>query len=67
MADHLAGLMVARLVAEDLADKEIASILRISPRTVQATLDRIGKKLGASGIKRRRAIARWIEQFDAAA
>jgi hypothetical protein len=39
---------VARLVAEDLTDKEIANILRISIRTVQQYLDRIARKIGAN-------------------
>ena len=54
---------IARLVAEDLADKTIADILRLSPRTVQEYLDRIGRKIGAgaSSLARRRAITRWVE------
>lgn len=58
---------VARLVAEDLSDKEIASILQISPRTVQAYLDRIASKLCTHDSKysRRRAITRWVETAEA--
>ncbi|MHB1097813.1 MAG: helix-turn-helix domain-containing protein [Gemmatimonadaceae bacterium] len=54
---------VARLVAEDLSDKDIAGILRISVRTVQAYLDRIAGKIGAasSPYSRRRTITRWVE------
>ena len=57
---------VARLVAEDLADKEIASILVISVRTVQNYLDRVSKKIGASesSVARRRAIRLWIESAE---
>ena len=53
---------VALLVAEDLTDKEIGSLLSISTRTVQGYLDRIGRKIGAetSSRARRRVIARWI-------
>ncbi len=54
---------VARLVAEDLADKEIAAILRISIRTVQQYLDRIGRKIEAekSQRSRRGAIRAWMK------
>lgn len=57
---------VARLVAEDLSDKEIAPLLQISVRTVQNYLDRIGKKIGAehSELSRRRLIARWVENAE---
>jgi DNA-binding CsgD family transcriptional regulator len=57
---------VARLVADDLTDKEISQILRISIRTVQGYLDRIGKKLstGQSPYTRRRAIARHVEALE---
>ncbi len=53
---------VARLVAEDLADKEIAAILRISIRTVQQYLDRIAKKIEAKKSQRgrRRTIRAWM-------
>ena len=55
---------VATLVSEDLADKEIASILRISRHTVRMYLVRIRTKIGAehSRVALRRAIARWVEQ-----
>ncbi len=54
---------VARLVAEDLADKEIAAILCISVRTVQQYLDRIGDKIKTcdSQRARRRAIRAWVD------
>ncbi len=54
---------VARLVAEDLADKEIAAILRISIRTVQQYLDRIAKKIKAEESRRSRrgAIRAWMK------
>lgn len=54
---------VARLVAEDLSDKDIAHILCLSVRTVQAYLDRIAGKIGASAspYSRRRTITRWVE------
>ena len=57
-------LEVARLVAEDLADKEIAQILRISVRTVHGYLDRIALKIEAHTlhISRRRAIARYVSK-----
>lgn len=57
---------VARLVSEDLADKEIANILRIRIRTVHEYLDRIGKKLGIDDAMtaRRRAIRAWVVERD---
>lgn len=57
---------VARLVAEDLTDKEVANLLVISTRTVQKYLDRIAAKLGTgeSEYTRRRAIARWVEAAE---
>jgi DNA-binding NarL/FixJ family response regulator len=60
-------LEIARLVAEDLSDKEIATILQISERTVQAHLDRIAKRLNAaaSPLHRRRFIARHVEGLEA--
>ena len=62
-------LEVARLVADDLADKEIARILLLSIHTVREYLCRIGSKLKAedSSIARRRTISRWIEDHDKAA
>jgi DNA-binding CsgD family transcriptional regulator len=52
---------IAELVSDDLTDKEIASILRVSIRTVQEHLDRIADKVGArrSPKSRRRAIRAW--------
>ena len=60
-------LEIARLVAEDLADKTIANILQVSIHTVHAHLTRIGKKLGAGErpIARRRVIARWVQSYEA--
>lgn len=57
---------VARLVAEDLADKEIADILQISIRTVQCYLDRIARKIGAAHatVARRRSIRIWVEHGE---
>ena len=62
-------LEVARLVAEDLADKDIARILLLSVHTVRAYLRRIGCKVKAqdSKLARRRAISRWVEDHDKAA
>lgn len=59
-------LEVARLVGEDLSDKEIAAILRISIRTVQRHLERMVDKIGAKGstLSRRRAIRRWVEVYE---
>lgn len=59
---------VARLVADDLTDKEIACILRLNIRTVHEYLDRIGRKLAASDSQRsrRRVIRAWVQQLDAA-
>lgn len=56
---------VARLVAEGLADKEIASILRIRIGTVKTHIDRIAGKIGARK-NRRVEITVWIERADAA-
>ncbi len=56
---------VARLVVERLSDDEIAAQLRLSVRTVQTYLDRIGRKLFAekkSPLSRRRAIREWMER-----
>lgn len=57
---------VARLIAEDLADKEVADILQISIRTVQSYLDRIARKIGAvrATVARRRAIRQWVEDAE---
>jgi DNA-binding CsgD family transcriptional regulator len=52
---------VARLVADDLSDKEIAALLIISERTVQRHLDNIEQKIGTDPKRsRRRIIARWV-------
>lgn len=53
---------IASLVADDLPDKEIARILRLSVRTVHEYLDRISKKIGGGPRigTRRRIIARWV-------
>ncbi len=53
---------LARLVADDLSDKEIAQILQISVHTVRHHLDNIGRKLGTqTSVKsRRRAIRAWV-------
>ncbi|MGJ0510207.1 MAG: helix-turn-helix domain-containing protein [Methylocystis sp.] len=58
---------IARLVADDLSDKEIANILRISERTVQSHLERIAMRLNAcdSALSRRRFIARYVEGHGA--
>ncbi len=54
---------VAVLVADGLSDDEVATILRLSVRTVQSYLDRIGKKLGADkkAHRRRRLIREWVK------
>ncbi len=53
---------VARLIGEDLADKEVAAILCISIRTVQQYLDRIARKIEAKKSQRgrRRVIRAWM-------
>lgn len=58
---------VALLIADDLTDREIARILAISPKTVQAHLDRILRKIQTedSTRTRRRLIRRWIEDNPA--
>lgn len=57
---------VATLVADDLSDKEIAMVMRISPRTVHEYLDRIGRKLRCDHSRRarRRVIRVWVQQRD---
>lgn len=54
---------VARLISDDLSDKEIASILQISTYTVQTYLKRIMRKLSIdhAQLARRRMIRRWID------
>lgn len=54
---------VARLVAEGLADKEIACILMISVGTAKTHIDRIALKIGAKG-SRRVAIALYVERSE---
>lgn len=58
---------VARLVATDLTDKQIAHTLSISTRTVQSYLDKIAVKIGAKdeARSRRRVITRWVERHAA--
>lgn len=56
---------VARLVAEGLADKEIAIILVIGAGTVKTYVDRIALKIGANKARNRRvAIAVWTERKE---
>lgn len=56
---------VARLIADDLSDKEIACILQISERTVQRHLDNIEAKLTHDPKRsRRRTIARWVVNYE---
>jgi non-specific serine/threonine protein kinase len=50
---------VARLVAQGLTDRQVATRLRISPRTVDGHLRRIFTKLGAPS---RAAVAAWAVQ-----
>ena len=59
-------LEVARLIAEDLADKTIASILQISPHTVEAYIVRISLKIHTdrSKLARRRVITRWLKEYE---
>ena len=52
---------VAALVAEGLTNKEIATKLTISPRTVDAHVDHILTKLG---FRSRTQIARWVSAGD---
>lgn len=57
---------VARLVGDDLTDKEIAAVLIVSIRTVQRHLDNIEAKVGKDPKRsRRRVIARWIANYEA--
>lgn len=60
-------LEVARLVAEELEDSEVANILGISIRTVQEYLERIVLKLrvGHSPLRRRDAIRHAVHEADA--
>lgn len=55
-------LQIARLVCDDLSDKQIAARLGISPHTVARHLERIAAKIDADPRqKRRAAIRRWCE------
>lgn len=49
---------ILRLVAAGLSDKEIASHLGVSPRTVQSHLDRLFLEHGLH--KRAAAVAAWL-------
>jgi len=49
---------ILRLVAAGLSDKEIASRLGLSPRTVQSHLDRLFLEHGLH--KRAAAVAAWL-------
>jgi DNA-binding CsgD family transcriptional regulator len=49
---------IIALVASGLSDKEIARRLGLSPRTVQAHLDRVFQELGLH--KRSAAVATWL-------
>ncbi len=58
---------IATLVSEDLSDKEIALILRISPHTVRSHLFHITEKLDPhhdSQKSRRRVIRAWVAERD---
>jgi DNA-binding NarL/FixJ family response regulator len=58
-------LEVARLVADDLTDQEIALVLVVSIRTVQRHLDNIEAKIGTDPKRpRRRVIARWMSNYE---
>lgn len=58
-------LEVARLIADDLTDKEIALVLVVSIRTVQRHLDNIEAKLPKDPKRsRRRIIARWLVDYE---
>lgn len=54
---------VAKLIADDLSDKEIAKELGISYKTVQVYLDRIVRKLqiDTTQLARRRMIRRLVD------
>lgn len=58
---------VATLIADELADKEIAQILQISVPTVRSHLKNISQKLDTSLDRSkhlRRAIRIWVEERD---
>jgi DNA-binding NarL/FixJ family response regulator len=50
---------ILRLVASGLSDKEIATRLGVSPRTIQSHLDRLFLEHGLH--KRAAAVAAWLE------
>ena len=49
---------ILRLVAEGMSDKEIASHLGVSPRTIQSHMDRLFLQNGVH--KRAAAVAAWL-------
>ena len=51
---------ILRLVASGLSDKEIASRLGLSPRTIQSHLDRLFLEHGIH--KRAAAVAAWLRE-----
>lgn len=58
---------LARLIAEDLSDREIAAIMQITPYTVRRHLERIQAKIAKQldpSKPRRRAIRLWVRQND---
>jgi len=50
------------LVAAGLGDKEIATLLGLSPRTIQAHLDRLYLEHGLH--KRAAAVAAWLREVE---
>jgi DNA-binding NarL/FixJ family response regulator len=54
---------ILRLVAAGLSDKQIASRLGVSPRTIQSHLDRLFLEHGLH--KRAAAVAAWLRKRDA--
>lgn len=60
-------LEAARLVADDLSDREIAQLMRITPFTVRRHLERICAKLANeldASKSRRRALRLWVRAQD---
>lgn len=58
---------LARLIADDLSDRECAAIMQITPYTVRRHLERISAKLAKQldpSKPRRRAIRLWVRQND---
>lgn len=51
---------ILRLIASGLSDKEIASRLGLSPRTIQSHLDRLFLQYGLH--KRAAAVAAWLRE-----